>query len=95
MSQEPAISNENETKVLAALDNSQWSWRTLTGIAEDTKLPESLITSILEKNKDKIRMGLSESQGLIYQLKDRSNAPAESLKERALDYLSMGRRKIA
>ena len=87
--------SENESKVLAALDNSEWSWRTLAGIADDTKLPENLILPILDKFKDKIRVGVSESQGVIYQLKNRSNAPAESLKERALDYLSMGRRKIA
>lgn len=92
---EEAKTDQNEAKVLAALNNPKWSWRTVGGIAEDTGISETEIMDVLEKIKNQIRVAVSESQGPIFQLKNRSNAPAESLKETVLDYLSMGRRKIA
>lgn len=94
-SQHMSEATTNQDKILAALNNPEWSWRTLSGIATDTGISETEVRDILEKIKDRVRVGVSESQGPIFQLKNRVDGPSESLKETLLDYLSMGRRRIA
>jgi len=84
-----------EHKVLEALDDKQWSWRTLDGLTKSTGLSESEVLSTLKKYKDIIRVGQSLKYGLIYQLAERTEPAEEPFIEKALDYLSMGRRGIA
>lgn len=84
-----------EKKVFAALDDPKWSWRTLDGIVKDTGLDLSLVRTILTNHRDLIQISVSEKHGPIYQLLERNDPPVEKFIDTALDYLSMGRRRIA
>jgi len=89
------ITNETERKVLKALDDRNWSWRTLAGLSKSADVPQAEVFHVLSKYKDNIRVAKSEKYGAIYQLLDRTEPAEEPFIERALDYLSMGRRRIA
>jgi len=84
--------------VLKALANPSWDWRTLKGIADDTKLPTELVVSILATNKDQVETSESEPLNTtLYRLKNRKK-PARQLLYDALnlilDVLSLGKRKL-
>lgn len=90
------ITEPKEVKVFSALDDPNWDWRTFRGIQEDTGLPSDEIRQILGKYALLIRSTQSEKHGAVYQLKNRTTQTAEPLIDRALDFISMGkRRKIA
>ncbi|HXM23536.1 MAG TPA: hypothetical protein VN948_19925 [Terriglobales bacterium] len=95
MDSKKEITDPTERKVLEALDNKQWSWRTLDGLTKSTDLSETEVLSTLNKYKDLIRVAQSGKYGLLYQLVDRTEPAEEPFIEKALDYLSMGRRGIA
>jgi len=84
-----------ETAVFEALDDRRWSWRTLDGIAESTGLDVETVKSILLHHRDLIRIDVSKQFGPIFQLIERDDPPEERFIDKALDYLSMGRRRIA
>lgn len=84
-----------ETAVFKALDDSRWSWRTLDGIAESTGLDVDTVKSILLHHRGLIRIDVSKQFGPIFQLIERDDPPEEKFIDKALDYLSMGRRRIA
>jgi hypothetical protein len=87
--------SQEERKVFKALDNPEWSWRTVSGVANETGLDLMTIKSILTAHRDLLRMSISEQFGTIYQLIERADPPEERFIDKALDYLSMGRRRIA
>jgi hypothetical protein len=84
-----------EKLVFEALDDRRWSWRTIQGIADSTGLDLSTIKNILSSHSDLLRINVSEQYGPIYQLIERNEPPEEKFVDKALDYLSMGRRRIA
>jgi hypothetical protein len=84
-----------ERLVFEALDDPRWSWRTSRGLSESTDLDERTILRVLEKHRDLIRNAMSEKFGPIFQLVERHEPPEESFIDQALNYLSMGRRRIA
>lgn len=84
-----------EKRVFEALDDPQWSWRTLDGIVSDTGLDLAVVRTILTNHRDLLRISVSEKRGPIYQLLERNDPPVEKFIDKALDYLSMGRRRIA
>ena len=84
-----------EKKVFEALDDPRWSWRTPDGICEDTGLDLTTVKTVLTNHRDLIRTSVSETRGPIYQLIERNDPPVEKFIDKALDYLSMGRRRIA
>lgn len=84
-----------EKRVFEALDDPRWSWRTIQGIADTTGLDLSTIKSVLSSHSDLLRINVSEQYGPIYQLIERNDPPVEKFIDKALDYLSMGRRRIA
>ncbi len=49
------ITDDRERKVLAALADPQWDFRTVQGIARETGLPEPEVSVILNKYPDLIR----------------------------------------
>jgi hypothetical protein len=84
-----------EMAVFNALDDPQWSWRTPHGIAESAGLDVDTVKSILLHHRDLIRINVSKQFGPIFQLIERNDPPEEKFVDKALDYLSMGRRRIA
>jgi hypothetical protein len=84
-----------QKKVFQALDNPMWSWRTVGGIANETGLAQPVVRGILLSHPDLLRADVSETRGPIYQLIERNDPPVERFIDKALDYLSMGRRRIA
>jgi hypothetical protein len=84
-----------ERAVFKALDDPKWSWRTLDGICADTGPELTVVRNILLKHRDLLRISVSEERGPIYQLIERNDPPVEKFIDKALDYLSMGRRRIA
>src|SRR6266571_1054399 len=84
-----------ERAIFEALDNRDWSWRTINGIVEETGLSGAAVKETLLKHRDLIRVAVSEELGPIYQLIERTEPPEERFIDKALDYLSMGRRRIA
>jgi hypothetical protein len=90
----PNATNE-EKIVFEALDDPEWSWRTLNGIASATDLEPQTVKSILMGHQDLIRTAISQKFGPIYQLIERNDPPEEKFIDQVWDYLSMGRRRIA
>jgi hypothetical protein len=43
------VTDPDEVKVFTALDGPTYTWRTISGIARQTGLPESRVTEILAK----------------------------------------------
>jgi hypothetical protein len=84
-----------ERLVFQALDDPRWSWRTPHGIADSTGLDVDAVKSILLHHRDIIRINVSKQFGPIFQLIERNDPPEEKFIDKALDYLSMGRRRIA
>jgi len=84
-----------ERQVFQALDNPKWSWRTIDGIVQDTGLDPTIVRNVLRNHVDLLRISVSEERGPIYQLIERNDPPVEKFIDKALDYLSMGRRRIA
>jgi hypothetical protein len=90
------VTNPREAAVFSALDSPDWDWRTTDGLERDTRLDAEEIQQILGKYAALVRATRSRQYGTVYQLKNRTTPKNEPLIERALDILSMGkRRKIA
>ena len=51
---EAVPTNDDRTAVLSALEDSKFTWRTLKGIAAQTRLPESKVMEIIQSNRDLI-----------------------------------------
>jgi hypothetical protein len=88
-------STPEEKLVFQALDDPRWSWRTPDGIASSAGLDVDTVKSILLQHRDLIRINVSKQFGPIFQLIERNGPPEEKFIDKALDYLSMGRRRIA
>ena len=90
------ITDPHEAAVFNALDDPGWDLRTLEGLERDTGLRADEIQAILGKYAPLIRVSQSDRYGTVYQLKNRKRQTDEPLIDRALDFISMGkRRKIA
>ena len=63
-------SNEWE-KVRAALANPGWDFRTVDGIARETRLSSNVVERLLAVNRSWIRQTLSQDHRVIYTLKSR------------------------
>ena|SRR5437867_12810890 len=87
--------NPDERRVFAELDNPKWSWRTVDGLSQTTGIDPLAVRTILRKHRELLRQNISEEFGPIYQLIERTDPPEEKFIDKALDYLSMGRRRIA
>lgn len=93
---ERVITDPHEASVFRALDNPNWDWRTVEGIRRETGLEIDEIQQILGKYAALIRADRSGEHGPVYQLRNRTTKTESPLLDKALDYLSMGkRRKIA
>lgn len=66
----------NQAKVLKALENKRWEYRTVAGVAKETKINEAIVRSVLETSKDKVResFSLSRTGNKLYTLKSRKSA---------------------
>jgi hypothetical protein len=49
MTWQAAVTDRDEIKVFMALDGANYTWRTMSGIARQTGLPESRVAEILGK----------------------------------------------
>ena len=77
------VSDPRDRKVLEALDNPNWDFRTVSGIAKDTGLSESEVRQILEKYPDYIRRSpLPDARGYgLYSLRSKPVTLQELLSE--------------
>lgn len=85
-----------ETRVFQALEDPEWDWRTLRGLAESTQLPSALIQAVLEQNCEKLKYVESAKHGLLVCVKHRKLLRSRSfvsLLDKTLDYLSFGKRR--
>jgi hypothetical protein len=90
------ITDLREKKVFSALDNPEWDFRTIEGLKRDTGLDADEVRKVLGKYAVLIRAVASAKYGTVYQLKNRTVQTTEPLIDRALDFISLGkRRKIA
>jgi hypothetical protein len=54
----------NKQKVLRALENPEWEWRTVTGVAAETGLDPEEVVGILEESPDEvIRSEVPDARG--------------------------------
>ena len=63
--------NDDWLKVQAALEKSEWDFRTVEGIARDTQLEPGRIELLLRSNRSRVRQTLSRDRRVIYTLKSR------------------------
>ena len=63
--------NADWLKVQAALENPEWDFRTVEGIARDTQLEPGRIDLLLRSNRSRVRQTLSRDRRVIYTLKSR------------------------
>jgi hypothetical protein len=90
------ITDPREKEVFSALDNPEWDFRTVEGLERDTSLDADEVRKVLGKYAVLIRAVPSTKYGTVYQLKNRTVQTNEPLIDRALDFISLGkRRKIA
>lgn len=87
------ITEPNEVAVFSSLDDPEWDWRTVEGIRRDTKLSAEEIKAVLRKYSPLIRASESSKYGLVYQLRNRTTQTTDPLIDRALDFISMGKRR--
>jgi hypothetical protein len=62
MKKNPSTNIENvSVKVVQALENPRWSYRTALGIAKETQLPMAQVEYVLSQNTDAVRVSLVKS----------------------------------
>jgi hypothetical protein len=85
-------------RVLLAVADPRWDWRTVEGIARSTHLGVDLIEAILTRNKDQIETTYSEAlNSRLFRLKNRKKSPRQifyNALNTILDILSLGKRPI-
>ena len=85
----PALLDQNEQKVFAALSNPKWDFRTLAGISRETGLPESEVRDILKKYPQWIR------QSIVPDRQGRELFTLRSNSIKLLEYLAQARMFLA
>lgn len=67
--------SESEEKILAALRDKRWDYRTVEGIAEDTALPPDFVLKFLESRTDIVlKSAVPDRQGHdLYTLLERQS----------------------
>lgn len=83
----------DEAKVFSALDNPEWEWRTVDGIAKETGLDAKEVFETLIRHSDLVKIAQHLDRGTLFQLKERTTPFHEGTIERVLDYLTAGRAK--
>jgi hypothetical protein len=83
---------KDKQKVFRALRDPKWDWRTMEGLEKDTGLPAGQIFRIVADHISKIEITNSRDHGVLFRLKVREQK-AEPLLDKALDFLTLGRRK--
>lgn len=81
----------NEQKVFKALQDPHWDWRTLEGLKRSTGLTAPLVLEILLSYPSDVEIVVSQQYGLLFAPKGKRGLGVTTF-ERALDYLSFGRR---
>lgn len=81
---------KNEEKVLEALRDPNWDWRTLAGLERTTGLPRPVILEVLCTHDLEIEARTMPQHGMVFRL--RTQEKHQSLLEKTLDYLSLGAR---
>jgi hypothetical protein len=81
-----------EQKIVNALNDTRWDWRSLGGLQRSTNLPAATILEFLVSNRSRVVFGVSSrSNDLVFTLK--TKAPRSgSLFQRFLDFLTLGSR---
>lgn len=66
--------------VLKAMKNNKWDYRTAHGIAVETKLPETVVTEVLNNSKNEVRSSLIQTKSgkNLYTLRSRKSAIADA-----------------
>lgn len=58
-------------RVLEALKNPEWDFRTVKGIAEETGLEQEYVAHLLDEHLSETRRAVSRKWGTLYTLKSR------------------------
>lgn len=66
--------------VLMAMKNNKWDYRTVHGLAVETKLPEAVVMGVLNESKSEIRSSIirTKSGKNLYALRKRKSAIADA-----------------
>ena len=83
----------DERRVFEALDDPRWDARTLAGLARSTGLDENDVLKILQEHSNLIQAYSTKRYGLVFQLRERTNPTDTPFVDKALDYLSLGKRR--
>jgi hypothetical protein len=83
---------KDKQKVFGALQDPAWDWRTMEGLKKATGLSQVQILKVLTDHISKLEMTSSKEHGVLFRLKTRK-LNQEPFLEKALDYLSLGKRK--
>jgi hypothetical protein len=65
--------------VFDAMKNKKWDYRTIHGISTETKLPESVVTAVLQESESEIRSSIMKTKTgeSLYALKRQKSALAD------------------
>jgi hypothetical protein len=83
---------KDKQKVFRALRDPNWDWRTMEGLEKDTGLSAGQIFKVVTDHISKIEITNSREHGVLFRLKVREQKDSPLL-DKALDYLSLGKRK--
>lgn len=66
--------------VLTAMKNKNWDYRTVRGLAAETKLSEKVVMDVLDESKSEIRSSIikTKSGKNLYALRNRKSAIADA-----------------
>jgi hypothetical protein len=81
-----------ERKLFEALDDPKWDARTIPGLERSTGLSSGRILSIASQHADLIDIYNTKTYGVVLQLRNKTGNNAPFI-EKALDYLSLGKRR--
>lgn len=83
----------NEERVLKALADPHWDWRTLPALESVSELSREEILEILSLHNAEIETSSTVEHGVIFRLKQPQPAHACSTIENMLEYISFGARR--
>lgn len=70
-----AVQDTDERRVLEALADPRWDFRTLDGVAKDANLPRERVREIIQKHHDLVREAEVRSRGRkLFTLRERERS---------------------
>ncbi len=73
------IETDGWSKVHAALQNPNWDFRTVEGLARETELGARRVERLIDQHRSEVRQTLSRDRRIIYTLRSRPKKLRETL----------------